>query len=165
MRSFPTSFCCLPIICPSAGRTSFTLTVCKGYPARYVSRLSTIQVPLPPLSAPCAGSPGHPGFVGAPKTEFLASAPGRVYTKVRKNAIDRRNWACRSEETRLGSGHMKTLGIDIGTTTISAVIRDSGSGVAEAMNIKNDTFLPEPWERIQDPKKSDRRWNTVFRSC
>lgn len=48
MRSFPTSFCCLPIICPSAGRTSFTLAVCKSYPARYVSRLSTIQVPLPP---------------------------------------------------------------------------------------------------------------------
>lgn len=49
---------------------------------------------------------------------------------------------------------MKTLGIDIGTTTISAVIRDSGSGVAEAMNVKNDTFLPgKPWERIQDPKE------------
>ena len=49
---------------------------------------------------------------------------------------------------------MKTLGIDIGTTTISAVIRDSGSGVAEAMNVKNDTFLPgKPWERIQDPEK------------
>ncbi len=49
---------------------------------------------------------------------------------------------------------MKTLGIDIGTTTISAVVNDPGPGVLAAMNVKNDTFLPgAPWERIQDPQK------------
>ena len=49
---------------------------------------------------------------------------------------------------------MTTLGIDIGTTTISAVVFDAASGVLEAMNVKNDTFLPgQPWERIQDPEK------------
>lgn len=49
---------------------------------------------------------------------------------------------------------MKTLGIDIGTTTISAVVFDAASGVLGAMNVKNDTFLPgQPWERIQDPEK------------
>lgn len=49
---------------------------------------------------------------------------------------------------------MKTLGIDIGTTTISTVVHDSESGVLGAMNTRNDTFLPAPsWERIQDPEK------------
>lgn len=49
---------------------------------------------------------------------------------------------------------MKTLGIDIGTTTISAVVHDSVSGILGAMNMKNGTFLPSsPWERIQDPKQ------------
>ena len=48
---------------------------------------------------------------------------------------------------------MKTLGLDIGTTTISAVILDEGA-VSEVRNVKNDTFLPgEAWERIQDPEK------------
>ncbi len=49
---------------------------------------------------------------------------------------------------------MKFLGVDIGTTTISAVVTDPAVGVRAAMNVKNDTFLPgEYWERMQDPQK------------
>ncbi len=49
---------------------------------------------------------------------------------------------------------MKFLGVDIGTTTISAVVTDPAVGVLAAMNVKNDTFLPgEYWERMQDPQK------------
>lgn len=48
---------------------------------------------------------------------------------------------------------MKTLGLDIGTTTISAVVHDDKLGVLTARTIKNDSFLEgESWERIQDPK-------------
>jgi len=47
---------------------------------------------------------------------------------------------------------MKTLGLDIGTTTISAVVYDDGLGVLAARTIKNDSFLSgESWERLQDP--------------
>ena len=47
---------------------------------------------------------------------------------------------------------MKTLGLDIGTTTISAVVYDSDTGVLTSRTIKNDSFLTgESWERIQDP--------------
>lgn len=47
---------------------------------------------------------------------------------------------------------MKTLGLDIGTTTISAVIYDDALGVIAARTVKNDSFLPgESWERIQNP--------------
>lgn len=47
---------------------------------------------------------------------------------------------------------MKTLGLDIGTTTISAVVYEEGRGVLAARTIKNDSFLTgEPWERLQDP--------------
>ena len=47
---------------------------------------------------------------------------------------------------------MKTLGLDIGTTTVSAVILDSGR-VLEAKTVKNGSFLPgAPWERLQDPE-------------
>ena len=47
---------------------------------------------------------------------------------------------------------MKTLGLDIGTTTISAVVAENGA-VLSALTLKNDSFLPaeNPWERIQDP--------------
>lgn len=86
-RSFPTSFCCLPIICPSAGRTSFTLAVCKGYPARYVSRRSTIQVPLPPLSAPCTGSPGHPGLLVLRRRNFLHLPPAGYILRSEKTPL------------------------------------------------------------------------------
>lgn len=49
---------------------------------------------------------------------------------------------------------MKTLGIDIGTTTISLVVQDSLSGILGTRNLENGTFLPGlPWERVQDPEK------------
>lgn len=49
---------------------------------------------------------------------------------------------------------MRLIGIDIGTTTISAVVLDEGSGaLAEAVTIPNRGTLPSahPWEREQDP--------------
>ena len=48
---------------------------------------------------------------------------------------------------------MKIIGIDIGTTTISAVVMDTDSlTVVHRRTVKNDSFLPtqQPWERIQD---------------
>ena len=49
---------------------------------------------------------------------------------------------------------MKTLGLDIGTTTISAVVYDTEQGVLKSWNVKNDAFLPgESWERIQCPER------------
>lgn len=49
---------------------------------------------------------------------------------------------------------MKTLGLDIGTTSISAVVHDSAQGVLAARTEKNGAFLPgRSWERIQDPKQ------------
>ena len=48
---------------------------------------------------------------------------------------------------------MKTVGLDIGTTTISAVVLEDTT-VIDVRNVKNDTFLPgSSWERIQDPEK------------
>ena len=48
---------------------------------------------------------------------------------------------------------MKTLGLDIGTTTISAVVYDSNIGVLTSRTIRNDSFLTgQSWERIQDPR-------------
>lgn len=47
---------------------------------------------------------------------------------------------------------MKTLGLDIGTTTISAVILDDGKTIA-VRNVKNTSTLPgKSWERLQDPQ-------------
>ena len=51
---------------------------------------------------------------------------------------------------------MKIIGIDIGTTTISAVVTDSDSlTVVHKRTIKNRSFLPtqQPWQRIQDAQK------------
>ena len=47
---------------------------------------------------------------------------------------------------------MKTLGLDIGTTTVSAVVVENSS-VLSSVTLKNNAFLPTPnaWERIQDP--------------
>ena len=48
---------------------------------------------------------------------------------------------------------MKIVGIDIGTTTISAVVMDMDSlTVVHRRTVKNDSFLStrQPWERIQD---------------
>ncbi|MBQ5780854.1 MAG: hypothetical protein IIW10_02755 [Spirochaetaceae bacterium] len=47
---------------------------------------------------------------------------------------------------------MKTLGLDIGTTTISAIIYDEARGVMDSHTIKNDSFIEgRSWERLQDP--------------
>lgn len=47
---------------------------------------------------------------------------------------------------------MKLLGLDIGTTTVSAVVVEEGA-VLSSLTLKNDAFLPSghPWERMQDP--------------
>ena len=56
---------------------------------------------------------------------------------------------------------MKTLGLDIGTTSISAVIFQEKTGVLEAKTIANGTFLPsKSWERLQDPAAI---WQKAFR--
>ena len=51
---------------------------------------------------------------------------------------------------------MKALGLDIGTTTISAVIVETGErNIIKAYTIANDSFIHTefPWEKIQDPGK------------
>ena len=49
---------------------------------------------------------------------------------------------------------MKTIGIDIGTTSISLVLVSLPENtLLQALTLPNDTFLPtaHPWERLQDP--------------
>lgn len=36
---------------------------------------------------------------------------------------------------------MKALGLDIGTTSISAVVYDSEKGLLNAVSVRNDSFL------------------------
>lgn len=49
---------------------------------------------------------------------------------------------------------MKTLGLDIGTTTISAVVLDSEIGVLDSITESNDSFLTGPsYARIQNPDR------------
>lgn len=47
---------------------------------------------------------------------------------------------------------MKLLGLDIGTTTISAVVMEKGR-VLSALTLKNGSFIDTgfPWEKVQDP--------------
>ena len=47
---------------------------------------------------------------------------------------------------------MKLLGLDIGTTTVSAVVVEEGK-VLSALTLKNGSFIDtgKPWEKIQDP--------------
>lgn len=48
---------------------------------------------------------------------------------------------------------MKSIGIDIGTTTISIIVMDAADfTIEESHTLDNQTFLPSshPWERIQD---------------
>ena len=47
---------------------------------------------------------------------------------------------------------MKLLGLDIGTTTVSAVVVEEGN-VLSSLTLKNGSFLPteNAWEKIQDP--------------
>lgn len=49
---------------------------------------------------------------------------------------------------------MKAIGLDIGTTTISAVVVENGS-VITSVTLKNGAFLPadHSWERLQNPQK------------
>lgn len=48
---------------------------------------------------------------------------------------------------------MKTLGLDIGTTTVSAVVTEAGQ-VLFSLTRPNNSFLPTPrsWEKLQDPE-------------
>ena len=47
---------------------------------------------------------------------------------------------------------MKTIGLDIGTSTLSAVVWETGSGVLTSRTLQNNSFLPgESWEHLQDP--------------
>lgn len=49
---------------------------------------------------------------------------------------------------------MKTLGLDIGTTSISAVVYSAAGGVLATRTVNNDSFLPgASWERLQDPRR------------
>ncbi len=61
---------------------------------------------------------------------------------------------CRNAAGReKGAGTVKTIGIDLGTTTISAAVLDCGrNAVLESRTVPNDSFMEtgRPWERIQD---------------
>ncbi len=51
---------------------------------------------------------------------------------------------------------MKAIGLDIGTTTICAIVLDAENGkVIKSTTLPNDTFLTDtkPFEKIQDPEK------------
>ena len=50
---------------------------------------------------------------------------------------------------------MKFIGIDIGTTSICAVVMNTHSGAINAVTCANDCWIqsPQPWERTQDPAK------------
>ena len=37
---------------------------------------------------------------------------------------------------------MKTMGLDIGTTTISAAVRDDRAGILTTRTLENNSFLP-----------------------
>lgn len=49
---------------------------------------------------------------------------------------------------------MKALGLDIGTTTVSAVVVENRE-VLSSLTLKNDSFLPvkQNWERMQSPRR------------
>lgn len=51
---------------------------------------------------------------------------------------------------------MKAIGLDIGTTTVCAIVLDAENGeVVKSITLPNDTFLEnvKPFEKIQDPEK------------
>lgn len=51
---------------------------------------------------------------------------------------------------------MKAIGLDIGTTTVCAIVLDGESGkVVKSITLPNDTFVTDakPFEKIQDPEK------------
>lgn len=60
---------------------------------------------------------------------------------------------------------MKSIGIDLGTTTISInVVEDSGPRVWRKLTLPNDGFLAtdHPWERVQDPDRIVHRAKTAL---
>ena len=51
---------------------------------------------------------------------------------------------------------MRVIGLDIGTTTVCALVLDGETGeVLHSETVKNDAFLPtgHAWEKIQDPRR------------
>lgn len=75
---------------------------------------------------------------------------------MRKMAFDRRKPGDYTESK--GGDAMKTLGLDIGTTNISAVVLADGQ-MAAAKTVANDSFLmAQSWERVQEPK-------TILQKC
>ena len=49
---------------------------------------------------------------------------------------------------------MKALGLDLGTTSLSAVVLETNSGVLAAKTVQNAAFLPgERWERTQNAEE------------
>ena len=51
---------------------------------------------------------------------------------------------------------MKAIGLDIGTTSVSALVLDAGNGrVLDIVNVPNDARIPAEafWERAQDPER------------
>ena len=50
---------------------------------------------------------------------------------------------------------MKTIGIDIGTTSICGILLDTANGVIKKIEKPNDTWIKteKEWEKIQDPEK------------
>ena len=63
---------------------------------------------------------------------------------------------------------MLTLGLDIGTTTISIVVMDKEKQkVVEAGNVFNDSFIPteHEWEKMQDPDRILKNAKTLLDDC
>lgn len=51
---------------------------------------------------------------------------------------------------------MKTIGMDIGTTTVCAILADAETGkLLDVQTLTNDAHLKseKSWERIQNPKR------------
>ena len=63
---------------------------------------------------------------------------------------------------------MLTLGLDIGTTTISIVVMDKEKQkVVEAGNVLNDSFIPteNEWEKMQDPDRILKNAQMLLDDC
>ena len=63
---------------------------------------------------------------------------------------------------------MNLIGLDIGTTSISAAVLDADTGAAEkTYTVANDSFLPaqNPWERIQDPERILKTVKALLDEC
>ena len=63
---------------------------------------------------------------------------------------------------------MNMIGLDIGTTSISAAVLDAETGAArETYTIANESFLPaqDSWERIQNPETIIRSVKALLDAC